>query len=36
LTPHVASRLYRLGLFWHVFDIVGIGIFSIIYLPGVL
>ncbi len=36
LTPPVASRLYRLSLFWHFLDIVWIGIFSIVYLPGVL
>jgi len=36
LTPAVASRLYRLGLFWHFLDIVWIGIFSVVYLPGVL
>jgi cytochrome o ubiquinol oxidase subunit 3 len=36
LNPHVASRLSRLGLFWHFLDIVWIGIFSIVYLPGVL
>jgi cytochrome o ubiquinol oxidase subunit 3 len=36
LTEPVASRLYRLGLFWHFLDIVWIGIFSIVYLPGVL
>lgn len=36
LTNPVASRLYRLGLFWHFLDIVWIGIFSIVYLPGVL
>lgn len=36
LTPHVTSRLYRLGLFWHFLDIVWIGIFSIVYLPGIL
>jgi len=36
LNPHVASRLYRLGLFWHFLDIVWIGIFSIVYLPGLL
>ncbi|HMB76099.1 MAG TPA: cytochrome o ubiquinol oxidase subunit III [Kiloniellaceae bacterium] len=36
LTPQAASRLYRLGLFWHFLDIVWIGIFSIVYLPGVL
>jgi cytochrome o ubiquinol oxidase subunit 3 len=36
LTERVASRLFRLGLFWHFLDIVWIGIFSIVYLPGVL
>jgi cytochrome o ubiquinol oxidase subunit III len=36
LTQPVASRLFRLGLFWHFLDIVWIGIFSIVYLPGVL
>jgi len=36
LTNPVASRLYRLGLFWHFLDIVWIGIFSVVYLPGVL
>ena len=36
LTAPVASRLFRLGLFWHFLDIVWIGIFSIVYLPGML
>jgi cytochrome o ubiquinol oxidase subunit III len=36
LTLPVISRLFRLGLFWHFLDIVWIGIFSIVYLPGVL
>lgn len=36
LTPPVLSRLFRLGLFWHFLDIVWIGIFSVVYLPGVL
>ncbi|AQQ06343.1 cytochrome o ubiquinol oxidase subunit III [Roseibium algicola] len=36
LTPPVRSRLMRLGLFWHFLDIVWIGIFSAVYLPGVL
>ncbi len=35
LSPSVASRLYRLGLFWHFLDIVWIGIFSVVYLPGI-
>jgi cytochrome o ubiquinol oxidase subunit 3 len=36
LTAPVASRLFRLGLFWHFLDIVWIGIFSVVYLPGVM
>jgi cytochrome o ubiquinol oxidase subunit III len=36
LAAPVASRLFRLGLFWHFLDIVWIGIFSIVYLPGIL
>jgi cytochrome o ubiquinol oxidase subunit III len=36
LNPFVASRLWRLGLFWHFLDIVWIGIFSVVYLPAVL
>ncbi len=36
LTAPVASRLFRLGLFWHFLDIVWVGIFSIVYLPGAL
>ncbi|WP_310618594.1 cytochrome c oxidase subunit 3 [Flexibacterium corallicola] len=36
LTPLVRSRLFRLGLFWHFLDIVWIGIFSIVYLPGLI
>jgi len=36
LTGAVASRLLRLALFWHFLDIVWIGIFSVVYLPGVL
>jgi cytochrome o ubiquinol oxidase subunit 3 len=36
LTQPVKSRLFRLGLFWHFLDIVWIGIFSIVYLPGVM
>jgi cytochrome o ubiquinol oxidase subunit 3 len=36
LTQPVQSRLVRLGLFWHFLDIVWIGIFSIVYLPGVM
>lgn len=36
LTAPVSSRLFRLSLFWHFLDIVWIGIFSIVYLPGIL
>jgi cytochrome o ubiquinol oxidase subunit III len=36
LSPYAASRLFRLGLFWHFLDIVWIGIFSVVYLPGML
>ncbi len=36
LTGPVQSRLFRLGLFWHFLDIIWIGIFSVVYLPGVL
>ncbi len=36
LTEPVISRLYRLSLFWHFLDIVWVGIFSIVYLTGVL
>ena len=36
LTWPVQSRLLRLGMFWHFLDIVWIGIFSIVYLMGVM
>lgn len=36
LNPYVMSRLFRLGLFWHFLDIVWVGIFSVVYLPGIL
>jgi cytochrome o ubiquinol oxidase subunit 3 len=36
LNPFVASRVYRLGLFWHFLVIVWISIFSVVYLPGIL
>jgi cytochrome o ubiquinol oxidase subunit III len=36
LNPYAASRLYRLGMFWHFLDIIWIGIFSVVYLPGIL
>ena len=36
LTRPVTSRLFRLGLFWHFLDIVWVGIFSVVYLPGIM
>ena len=36
ITAPVASRLMRLGLFWHFLDIIWVVIFSVVYLPGVL
>jgi cytochrome o ubiquinol oxidase subunit 3 len=36
LNPFVASRIHRLGLFWHFLVMVWIGIFSIVYLPWIL
>lgn len=36
LTTPVASRLMRLGLFWHFLDIIWVVIFSVVYLPGLL
>lgn len=36
LTTCVKTRLLRLGLFWHFLDIIWIGIFSIVYLGGLI
>lgn len=36
LTIPVQSRLVRLSLFWHFLDIVWIGVFTFVYLMGVL
>jgi cytochrome o ubiquinol oxidase subunit 3 len=36
LTSPVSSRLMRLSMFWHFLDIVWIGIFTIVYLMGVV
>lgn len=36
LQPLVVSRIARLGLFWHFLDIVWIGIYSVVLLPGML
>ena len=36
LAVPVRSRLMRLSMFWHFLDIVWIGVFTIVYLMGVL
>ncbi len=36
LTSPVRSRLMRLSMFWHFLDIVWIGVFTIVYLMGVI
>jgi len=36
LTARVQSRLLCLSMFWHFLDIVWIGVFSIVYLLGVM
>ena len=36
LTTSVRSRLRRLSMFWHFLDIVWIGVFTIVYLMGVI
>ena len=36
LNVPVASRLTRLGMFWHFLDVIWIGIYSVVYLPGIL
>lgn len=36
LTPPVQSRLMRLSIFWHFLDIVWVGVFTIVYLMGVM
>lgn len=36
LTGHVQSRLMRLSLFWHFLDIVWVGVFSFVYLVGLV
>ena len=32
----VMSRLQRWSAFWHFLDIIWVGIFSFVYLPGLL
>lgn len=36
ITAHVKSRLMRLGMFWHFLDIIWVGVFTLVYLMGVL
>ena len=36
LTAPVKGRLTRLGMFWHFLDIVWIGVFTVVYLLGVV
>jgi cytochrome o ubiquinol oxidase subunit 3 len=36
LTSAVQSRLMRLSIFWHFLDIVWVGVFTIVYLMGVM
>ena len=36
LTSPVRSRLFRFSLFWHFLDLVWVGIFSMVYLIGIL
>jgi cytochrome o ubiquinol oxidase subunit III len=36
LTTPVRSRLMRLSMFWHFLDIVWVGVFTIVYLMGVM
>lgn len=36
LTEGVRSRMVRLSLFWHFLDIVWVGVFTVVYLEGVM
>jgi cytochrome o ubiquinol oxidase subunit III len=36
LTAPVRSRLMRLSIFWHLLDIVWVGVFTVVYLMGVI
>jgi cytochrome o ubiquinol oxidase subunit 3 len=36
LTTAVQSRLIRLSLFWHFLDVVWVGVFTVVYLMGVM
>jgi len=36
LSTRVQSRLMRLSMFWHFLDVIWIGVFTVVYLMGVL
>lgn len=36
MTSRVQSRLLRLSMFWHFLDIVWVGVFTVVYLSGVI
>jgi len=36
LTTPVRSRLLRLSMFWHFLDIIWVGVFTVVYLQGVI
>ena len=36
LADDVKTRVLRLGLYWHMLDVVWIGIFSVVFLPGAM
>jgi cytochrome o ubiquinol oxidase subunit 3 len=36
LIPREPARLMCLGMFWHLLDVVWIGVFTFVYLLGVL
>lgn len=36
LTPPVQGRLMQLSIFWHFLDIVWVGVFTVVYLMGVM
>jgi cytochrome o ubiquinol oxidase subunit 3 len=36
LDLRVKTNLMRLGLFWHFLDIIWVGIFSVVYLHGLI
>lgn len=36
MDERVKINLIRLGLFWHFLDVIWVGIFSVVYLRGLL